>query len=152
MTFAEVIKIILPPLDGKEPKLTSGWHRNDGKAFHGSFDFNYGVGQTSINLTHPTVYSPVNGEKVWTDVNGDGAFDHELLTLVEAGVDSIDVTSLSKVATSRATVLSPLWIGTRDNGKVVEFMGQTIENSGSIRLSSVSNSSGSADPGDKRSS
>jgi hypothetical protein len=35
--------------------------------------------------------------KVWTDVNGDGVFDSdELLTLEEAGIDSIDATNLTK--------------------------------------------------------
>lgn len=65
MSFSEVMNIMLPPTpDGVSTHVTSqgnfGNSRSSGP--HGGVDFNYEGGQTGVNLTHPTVFSPVAGE------------------------------------------------------------------------------------------
>lgn len=62
MSFKEILRVILPPKDGIDPHVTSGYVRNDGHTFHGGIDFNYNVpGQRGINLDHPTVNAPISG-------------------------------------------------------------------------------------------
>ncbi|MCD8455313.1 calcium-binding protein [Xylella taiwanensis] len=53
---------MLPPQDGTPPHVTGNYRETrPGKPPHGGIDFNYQGGQTGINLTHPTIYSPISG-------------------------------------------------------------------------------------------
>lgn len=68
MTWEEIMRRVLPPAGGLSPHITSEFgatNRPRGSTNpHRAVDFNYGVGpngQTGINLTHPTLHSPVAG-------------------------------------------------------------------------------------------
>lgn len=62
MNFNDVMNRMLPPQDGTPPHVTGNYRETrPGKPPHGGIDFNYQGGQTGINLTHPTIYSPISG-------------------------------------------------------------------------------------------
>lgn len=93
MTWEEIMRRVLPPVDGLSPQITSEFgatNRPKGSTNpHRAVDFNYYVGpngQQGINLTHPAVHSPVAG--VVTHVGGKygiiairdaNGFSHEIL-------------------------------------------------------------------------
>ncbi|WP_233341837.1 M23 family metallopeptidase, partial [Xylella fastidiosa] len=53
---------VLPPQDGTTPHITGNYREiRPDKPPHGGIDFNYQGGQTGINLTHPTIHSPISG-------------------------------------------------------------------------------------------
>jgi Ca2+-binding RTX toxin-like protein len=96
MSFTNVMNWMLPPTpDGQSAHVVSGGQFNAPRPSgpHGGVDLNYTGGQTGINLTHPTVFSPVSGTVVFAggeygtvkirDANG---LLHEFLHL-----NSIDV-------------------------------------------------------------
>jgi murein DD-endopeptidase MepM/ murein hydrolase activator NlpD len=65
MKFSDVMKIMLPPINGKEPRVISVYGRPvENNQRHGGIDFNYIGGQKSVNLEHPTIFSPINGAVV----------------------------------------------------------------------------------------
>ncbi|CAF2112422.1 unnamed protein product [Rotaria magnacalcarata] len=92
-SFNRIMNIVLPPLNGIAPHITSHYGQRGGE-FHGGTDFNYNVpGQYGINIQHPNVYSPVDG--VVTFVGGDygtvkigtsTGYSHEILHLHTAKV------------------------------------------------------------------
>lgn len=62
MSFNTVMNTILPSLNGASGHIIGPYgEKRDKKPPHGGVDFNYVGGQTGNNLTHPTIYSPVNG-------------------------------------------------------------------------------------------
>lgn len=66
-SFNDVMRIMLPPQNGVNPHMTSDFGPRilNGKPDdHGGVDFNYVGGQNGVNLTHPTVRSPVSGTVV----------------------------------------------------------------------------------------
>lgn len=82
------MNIILPPINGIAPHITSPYGQR-ASGFHGGTDFNYNVpGQSGVNMQHPNVYSPVNGKVSFVGgqygtvkiVTTDG-YSHEILHL-----------------------------------------------------------------------
>lgn len=67
MSWEDMMRRILPPVDGASPHVTSRYaerfNRPEGASNpHGGTDFNYEVGgQRGINLKHPDLRSPVDG-------------------------------------------------------------------------------------------
>jgi hypothetical protein len=67
MSWEDMMRRILPPVDGASPHVTSRYgerfNRPEGASNpHGGIDFNYEVGgQRGINLKHPDLRSPVDG-------------------------------------------------------------------------------------------
>ncbi|UNP27431.1 XVIPCD domain-containing protein [Lysobacter gummosus] len=61
MSYQDVMNTILPQQQGREAHITGhyGEHRENGA--HGGSDFNYQGGQAGVNLTHPTIHSPIGG-------------------------------------------------------------------------------------------
>ncbi|MGJ7904672.1 XVIPCD domain-containing protein [Lysobacter sp. 1R34A] len=61
MSYQDTMNVILPPQHGRSAHITGhyGEHRDNGA--HGGSDFNYVGGQAGVNLTHPTIHSPVAG-------------------------------------------------------------------------------------------
>ncbi|SEM95750.1 Peptidase family M23 [Luteibacter sp. UNCMF331Sha3.1] len=62
MPYQDVMNTILPHQGGRDAHITGHYGEHRAKGPHGGSDFNYEGGQTGINLTHPTVHSPVAGE------------------------------------------------------------------------------------------
>ncbi len=62
MPYQDVMNIILPHQGDHAAHITGHYGEHRAKGPHGGSDFNYQGGQTGINLTHPTVHSPVTGE------------------------------------------------------------------------------------------
>ncbi len=99
MSFNDAIKIMLPSVGNSNVHITANFNEPRSSGPHGGVDFNYIGGQTGINLTHPTIYSPVSGTVTFVggqygtikiiDANGNS---HEILhtnsQFVKAG-DSI---------------------------------------------------------------
>lgn len=52
---------MLPTQNGASPHVTGNYGENRSNGPHGGTDFNYQGGQTGINMTNPTVYSPIDG-------------------------------------------------------------------------------------------
>src|SRR5262245_3274847 len=86
MSFNEVMQRILPRQSGTSPHITGnhGEMRDNGP--HGGTDFNYRGGQNGINLAHPTVHAPVNGEVTFSGgqfgtikIRDDQGNSHEIL-------------------------------------------------------------------------
>ena len=65
MAYRDVIDVILPTRDGRSAHITGHYGEVRAKGPHGGSDFNYVGGQAGINLTHPSVHSPVSGEVVF---------------------------------------------------------------------------------------
>src|SRR6266568_3510473 len=91
MSLQSLMDTMLPPMDDISAHQTSGFCRLRSGIPHGGLDFNYFVGpngQTGLNLTHPTVFSPVDGQVVFvggrdgtvTIVDGNGLF-HQIMHL-----------------------------------------------------------------------
>src|SRR6266702_2049546 len=91
MSLQSLMDTMLPPTDDISAHQTSGFCRLRSGIPHGGLDFNYFVGpngQTGLNLTHPTVFSPVDGQVVFvggrdgtvTIVDGNGLF-HQIMHL-----------------------------------------------------------------------
>lgn len=61
MSYQDVMNTILPQQRGRSAHITGhyGEHRDSGA--HGGSDFNYVGGQAGVNLTHPSIHSPVAG-------------------------------------------------------------------------------------------
>lgn len=55
------MQTMLPTQNGTSPHVTGNYGENRSNGPHGGTDFNYQGGQTGINMTHPTVYSPIDG-------------------------------------------------------------------------------------------
>ncbi|CAF1130787.1 unnamed protein product [Didymodactylos carnosus] len=53
---------ILPSTGQTQAHITSPYGSTATRRNHGGVDLNYNVGQSGINLKHPTVHSPVNGK------------------------------------------------------------------------------------------
>ncbi len=69
MSFNKIMNTILPNVGGNTPHVTGNYNEPRGKGTHGGVDFNYRGGQTGINLTNPTVHSPVDGTVVFVGGN-----------------------------------------------------------------------------------
>ncbi len=61
MSYQDVMNTILPPQQGRSPHITGHYGEHRGNGPHGGSDFNYVGGQAGVNLTHPTLHSPVTG-------------------------------------------------------------------------------------------
>ncbi|SDY19862.1 Peptidoglycan-binding (PGRP) domain of peptidoglycan hydrolases-containing protein [Lysobacter sp. yr284] len=61
MSYQDVMNTILPPQQGRAPHITGHYGEHRGNGPHGGSDFNYVGGQAGVNLTHPTIHSPVAG-------------------------------------------------------------------------------------------
>lgn len=67
MSWEDMMRRILPPIDGASPHVTSRYGERFNRPIgssnpHGGIDFNYEVGgQRGINLKHPDLRSPVDG-------------------------------------------------------------------------------------------
>jgi len=61
MSYQDVMNTILPPQQGRSPHITGHYGEHRGNGPHGGSDFNYVGGQAGVNLTHPTLHSPVAG-------------------------------------------------------------------------------------------
>ncbi|MFK3649771.1 XVIPCD domain-containing protein [Lysobacter enzymogenes] len=61
MSYQDVMNTILPPQQGRSPHITGHYGEHRGNGPHGGSDFNYVGGQAGVNLTHPTIHSPVAG-------------------------------------------------------------------------------------------
>lgn len=61
MSYQDVMNTILPPQQGRAPHITGHYGEHRGNGPHGGSDFNYVGGQAGVNLTHPTLHSPVAG-------------------------------------------------------------------------------------------
>src|SRR6218665_115509 len=62
MPFNDAMNTMLPTQNGTAPHVTGNYGENRGSSSpHGGVDFNYQGGQSGINLTNPTVYSPIGG-------------------------------------------------------------------------------------------
>jgi putative chitinase len=70
MSLEEKLNIILPPIDNIHMHITGefGEPRPNGKT-HQGIDFNYIGGQKGINLMHPNIYSPIEGEVTFVKGN-----------------------------------------------------------------------------------
>lgn len=62
MAFEDVLNIMLPEQSGVSAHITGHYGEHRAKGPHGGSDFNYVGGQNGINLTNPTIHSPVSGE------------------------------------------------------------------------------------------
>jgi putative chitinase len=65
MPYKDVMDLILPPTEGRSAHITGHYGEVRAKGPHGGSDFNYVGGQAGINLTHPSVHSPVSGEVIF---------------------------------------------------------------------------------------
>ena len=77
MSWKGIMQRVLPPIGGVSPEITSPYGAVKGRTppssiLHGGVDFNYSVGPTGINLTHPALRSPVSG--IVTTKPGEGTF------------------------------------------------------------------------------
>lgn len=61
MSYQDVMNTILPPQQGRSPHITGHYGEHRAGGAHGGSDFNYVGGQAGVNLTHPTLHSPVAG-------------------------------------------------------------------------------------------
>jgi putative chitinase len=61
MSFSNTMQTMLPTQNGISPHVTGNYGENRANGPHGGTDFNYQGGQTGINMTNPTVYSPIDG-------------------------------------------------------------------------------------------
>jgi len=61
MPFNNIPQLILPPQNGTAPHVTGSFGEPRGDKNHGGVDINYVGGQSGINLTHPTIHSPISG-------------------------------------------------------------------------------------------
>jgi hypothetical protein len=65
MTWEEVMRRVLPPVDGLSPHITSEFGATNRPAGstnpHKGVDFNYAMGRAGINLTNPVLRSPAAG-------------------------------------------------------------------------------------------
>jgi putative chitinase len=105
MKLEEKLNDILPPINGHYLHITGefGEPRPNGKT-HQGIDFNYEGGQKGLNLTHPKIYSPVDGEVTFLPGNfgtikikdADG-MSHELLHTHSQVVSIGDVIKLGDV-------------------------------------------------------
>lgn len=62
MTYRDVINIILPPQNNGSAHITGHYGEQRSSGPHGGSDFNYEGGQSGVNLEHPTLHSPVDGD------------------------------------------------------------------------------------------
>ena len=69
MPFSSTMSGMLPPQNGVSPHVTGNYGESRANGPHGGTDFNYEGGQSGLNLTHPTIYSPIDGTV--TFVGGD---------------------------------------------------------------------------------
>jgi putative chitinase len=62
MPFNDAMNTMLPTQNGTAPHVTGNYGENRGSnGPHGGTDFNYVGGQSGINLTNPTINSPISG-------------------------------------------------------------------------------------------
>src|SRR6266849_4572881 len=87
MSKQSLMDTMLPPTpDGLSAHPTGDFCEQRARGPHGGLDFNYVGGQTGLNLTHPTVFSPVGGKVIRSDggivtiIDANGLF-HEILHL-----------------------------------------------------------------------
>lgn len=64
MSYRDVMETILPAQGATHAHITGHYGEIRRKGPHGGSDFNYVGGQSGVNLKHPTVHSPVEGEVV----------------------------------------------------------------------------------------
>ncbi|WP_240147770.1 XVIPCD domain-containing protein [Luteibacter yeojuensis] len=62
MPYQDVMNVILPHQGNRSAHITGHYGEHRAKGPHGGSDFNYEGGQAGINLTHPSVHSPIAGE------------------------------------------------------------------------------------------
>ena len=62
MPYRDIMNVILPQQGNHSAHITGHYGEHRAKGPHGGSDFNYEGGQTGVNLTHPTLHSPVAGE------------------------------------------------------------------------------------------
>lgn len=62
MPFNDAMNTMLPTQNGTAPHVTGNYGENRGSSGpHGRTDFNYQGGQSGVNLTNPTINSPISG-------------------------------------------------------------------------------------------
>lgn len=62
MPFNDAMNTMLPIQNGTAPHITGNYGENRGSSGpHGGTDFNYQGGQSGVNLTNPTINSPITG-------------------------------------------------------------------------------------------
>lgn len=62
MPYQDVMNVILPNQGNHSAHITGHYGEVRAKGPHGGSDFNYEGGQAGVNLTHPSIHSPVAGE------------------------------------------------------------------------------------------
>lgn len=62
MPYQDVMNVILPQQGQRSAHITGHYGEHRAKGPHGGSDFNYEGGQAGINLTHPSLHSPIAGE------------------------------------------------------------------------------------------
>lgn len=62
MPYQDVMNVILPQQGNRAAHITGHYGEHRAKGPHGGSDFNYEGGQSGINLTHPSIHSPIAGE------------------------------------------------------------------------------------------
>ncbi|MBF0183460.1 MAG: hypothetical protein HQM06_03595 [Magnetococcales bacterium] len=55
MPIENAMNTILPPMDIVSPHIVSGFGAQRDSGSHGGTDFNYAVGQTSLNMNNPPI-------------------------------------------------------------------------------------------------
>jgi putative chitinase len=62
MPYQDVMNVMLPNQGNHSAHITGHYGEVRAKGPHGGSDFNYEGGQAGVNLTHPSIHSPIAGE------------------------------------------------------------------------------------------
>lgn len=62
MPYQDVMNVMLPNQGNHPAHITGHYGEVRAKGPHGGSDFNYEGGQAGVNLTHPSIHSPIAGE------------------------------------------------------------------------------------------
>lgn len=62
MPYQDVMNVMLPNQGNHSAHVTGHYGEVRAKGPHGGSDFNYEGGQAGVNLTHPSIHSPIAGE------------------------------------------------------------------------------------------
>lgn len=69
MPYQDVMNVMLPDQGGHGAHITGHYGEHRAKGPHGGSDFNYEGGQAGVNLTHPSIHSPISGEVTYVGGN-----------------------------------------------------------------------------------
>lgn len=93
--FASVLDWMLPPVGTIRAHLTGTFDEMRGSTRHGAVDFNYIGGQNGINLQHPAVRTPIDGEVTFSGgqygtvkIEDSNGYSHEFLHLQTRAVSA----------------------------------------------------------------